>query len=101
MREPYEIYYAESAKSDLFDIFQYMKNDSPGEVLSRFEKFDRSVSQLAQSPFLGLIPKDGRLKNLGYRMLIVDNCILFYIARARTIQIRCVIQGVHRYGFLI
>jgi len=101
MSKPYEIRYLSTAERDLIDIFEYIKKDNPAAALSQLERFDTSISQLALNPFFGAIPKDERLKKLGYRMLIVDKCLVFYVLKAKTVQIRRIIHGARRYSFLL
>jgi len=101
MSAPYEIRYLSTAEKDLIDIFEYIKRDNPTAAISLLEKFDKSISQLVENPFLGVIPKDERLKKLGYRMLIVDQYLIFYIVKHRTIHIRRIIHGTRQYSFLL
>jgi len=101
MSGPYEIRYLSTAEKDLIDIFEYIKKDNPSAAISQLEKFDESVSQLALNPFLGVIPKDERLKKLGYRMLIVDKYLVFYVVKTEIVQIRRIIHGARRYSFLL
>ena len=101
MSKPYDIRYLSTAEMDLIDIFEYIKKDNPDAAISQLEKFDTSISQLALNPFLGAIPKDERLKRLGYRMRIVDKYLVFYVLKAKTVQIRRIIHGARRYSFLL
>ena len=101
MSEPYEIRYLSTAESDLTNIFEYIKKDNPAAAISQLEKFDKAISQLASNPLLGVIPKDERLKNLGYRMLIVDKYLVFYVVKTEYVQIRRIIHGARRYSFLL
>ncbi len=101
MSEPYEIRYLSTAEKDLIDIFEYIKKDNPSAAISQLEKLDKSVSQLALNPFLGVTPKDERLKKLGYRILIVDKYLVFYVVKTGTVQIRRIIHGARRYSFLL
>jgi plasmid stabilization system protein ParE len=100
MKEPHEIRYLSTAETDLIDIFEYIKKENPTAAISQLEKFDKSISQLALNPLLSAIPKNERLKKLGYRMLIVDKHPAFYVIKAETVQIRRIIHGARRYSFL-
>ena len=100
MSKPYEIRYLSTAEKDLIDIFEYIKQDNPAAAISQLEKFDKSISQLVLNPFLGVIPKDERLKKLGYRMLIVDKYLVFYVVKTKIVQVRRIIHGARRYSFL-
>jgi addiction module RelE/StbE family toxin len=101
MSKPYGVRYLKTAEDDLIDIFKYIKKDNPSAATSQLEKFDTSISHLALNPFMGIVPKDERLKKLGYRMLIVDKYLVFYVVKAKIIQIRRVIHGSRRYSFLL
>ena len=101
MSEPYEIRYLTTAENDLVDIFEYINKDNPTAAISQLEKFDKSISHLASNPFLGIVPKDERLKNLGYRMLIIDKYLVFYVVKTKTVQIRRIIHGARRYSFVL
>ena len=101
MSEPYAIRYLSTAENDLIEIIEYIKKDNPTAAISQLEKFDKSISQLAMNPSLGVIPKDERLNKLGYRMLIVDKYLVFYVVKTETVQIRRIIHGARRYSFLL
>jgi toxin ParE1/3/4 len=101
MSEAYEIRYLSTAEKDLIEVFEYIKKDNPTAAISQLEEFDKSISQLALNPFLGVIPKDERLKRLGYRMLIVDKYLVFYVIKNKTVQVRRIVHGARRYSFLL
>lgn len=101
MSKPYDIRYLKTAESDLIDIFKYIKKDRPSAASSQLDKLDKSISQLALNPFIGVIPKDERLKKLGYRILIVEKYLVFYVVKTKSVQIRHIIHGARRYGFLL
>ena len=65
------------------------------------DKFDDAISQLADNPHLGVVPRDDRLRKLGYRMLITGDCLVFYVIKPKTVQIRRIIHGARNYGFLL
>lgn len=101
MSRPYEIRYLRTAEGDLEDIFDYLVRDNPSAASATLDKFDHAISRLAQNPGLGVVPKDGRLKNLGYRMLIIGDYLVFYVVKARTVQIRRILHGARNYQFLL
>jgi toxin ParE1/3/4 len=103
MSKPFEVRYLTTAVRDLEDIFDYIARDRPAAAVSLLEKFDHSISQLADFPELGVVPKDGRLKRIGYRisMLTIENYLVFYVIKSKAIQIRRIIHGARRYSFLL
>lgn len=101
MKNPYTIRYLKTAEKDLIDIFNYIKQDKPSVAVTYLERLDDLISQLASNPLIGTIPKDSRLKKMGYRILIVDKYLVFYVVKSKTVQIRRVIHGARQYEFLI
>ena len=101
MSPVFTIRYLSTAQRDLFEILEYIKKDRPGAASGVMDKFDKSIGNLAASPELGIIPKDERLKRLGYRVLVVDKYLVFYVLKPKTVQIRRVIHGARRYSFLL
>jgi addiction module RelE/StbE family toxin len=101
MRKPIDIRYLPTAEKDLMEIFEYIKKDNPAAAASELDKFDQSISKLSRTPSLGLIPRDRRLREMGYRMLVVDKYLVFYVVKKKFIQIRRVIHGARRYSFLL
>ena len=101
MSPVFTIRYLSTAQRDLFEILEYIKKDRPGAASGLMDKFDKSIAHLAMNPELGIIPKDERLKRLGYRVLVVDKYLVFYVLKPKTVQIRRVIHGARRYSFLL
>ena len=98
---PYKIRYLKTAKKDLDEIFIYIAKDNPDAAASLLENFDRTIAQLAINPKLGRVPHDDRLKNIGYRMLVIQRYLVFYVVKERTVQIRRIVHGARRYAFLL
>jgi toxin ParE1/3/4 len=101
MTSPFKIRYLSTAENDLDDIFTYILKDKPSAAASLLKNFDSSISQLAFNPELGVVPKDERLKKLGYRILVVGKYLIFCVVKGKTVQIRRVIHGARQYGFLL
>lgn len=101
MNPLFTVRYLGTAQRDLVEIFEYIQKDRPGAALGLLEKFDKSIAALAENPYLGIIPKDERLKRLGYRILLVDKYLVFYVLKPKTVQIRRVIHGARGYEFLL
>ena len=101
MNNPYEIRYLSTAEKDLLEIFDYIHRDNPSAAQAQLDRFDSAIFELASYPSLGVIPKDERLKKLGYRILVVDRYLVFYIVKNKTIQIRRIIHGARQYSFLL
>lgn len=101
MSKKYKLEYLPIAQEDLFDIFEYVKKDKPNAAANFIVKIDKFISQLKSFPFMGTIPKDDRLQLLGYRMLVIENYLVFYVIKNNIVEIRRIIHGSRRYSFLM
>jgi plasmid stabilization system protein ParE len=97
----FTIRYLSTAQRDLVEIFEYIVKDRPEAASGLLDKSDNSIGNLAANPKLGIIPKDERLKRLGYRVLVVDKYLVFYVLKPKIVQIRRVIHGTRRYDFFL
>jgi toxin ParE1/3/4 len=102
MSGEYKIRYLKTAECDLYGILDYISQDSPSAAASLVEKIDNSISLLASHPYMGVVPKDFRLKEKGYRMLVVDRYLVFYVVKdqSKTVQVRRILHGARQYDFL-
>ena len=99
----YNIKYLPSAQQDLNEIISYLQTDSPEYGEKLIDKIDNEISQLKSFPYKGKTPEDENLKNKRYRMIIIDNYIIFYVIfeNDETVEIRRIIHGKRRYKFLL
>ena len=93
--------YLPIAVSDLDEIFEYICQDDPGSAASLLDTFDECIRKLEVFPELGVVPKDERLRYLGYRMLIIGNYLVFYVIMEDVIEIRRILHGSRKYSFLL
>jgi toxin ParE1/3/4 len=93
MANRYTLHYLPIAVDDLDSIFEWIANDSPANAASFVQKLDQRISNLMAHPLIGHVPKDETLKGYGYRILIIESYLVFYIIRGRTIEIHRVVHG--------
>ncbi len=101
MSKKYKIEYLPIAQDDLIDIFDYIRGDNPDAAANFIERIDKALSKLEAFPLLGAVPKDDRLQILGYRMLVIENYLAFYVIKDNIVEIRRIIHGSRRYAFLL
>jgi plasmid stabilization system protein ParE len=93
----FRILYLPIAENDIIEIIEYIMKDSP-QVASEFlDGFKNAISKLADYPESGVIPRDNRLRHMGYRILVVGNYLTFYVIKGRIVEIRRVLHGRRRY----
>jgi len=100
-RKQYRVEYLPAAREDLLDIFEYILMDNPDAAADFIDRIDTTISRLGSFPAMGPIPNDDRLQLFGYRMLIIEKYIAFYVILDDVIEIRRIIHGRRRYSFLL
>jgi len=101
MATEYTLRYLPVAQGDLLDIFDFIAKDSSTRALSFVEKLDKRIGLLEQHPLLGRVPRHPKLREYGYRVLIVESYLAFYIIRGRTIEIHRVVHGARNLDHLV
>jgi addiction module RelE/StbE family toxin len=102
MINKFHIEYLPTAEKDLIDIFEYILSDNPSAATNFLDKIDESILKLEDFPYIGVVPDDSRLKYLGYRILIVENYLVFYVVYEDEdlVEIRRILHGKRQYDFL-
>lgn len=102
MVKKFHIEHLPIAEKDIVDIFEYILTDNPIAASNFINEIDSTISNLEEYPFMGVVPKESRLKYLDYRILIVGNYLVFYVVRESEglVEIRRVIHGRRKYDFL-
>ena len=93
MANKYILRYLPVAVDDLISIFDWIANNSPATAAAFMEKLDQRIGSLKTHPFLGHIPRDDKLKSSGYRVLVIESYLVFYVVRAKTVEIHRIIHG--------
>ncbi len=93
MPAKYKLRYLPAAQDDLISIFDYIARDSPKRALSFVEKLDKRIGLLEGHPLLGRAPRHPKLREYGYRVLIVESYLVFYVIRGGAIEVHRVVHG--------
>lgn len=101
MKKTFPIRYLPPAERDLEDLFDYIRRDSPSRAAKFLSRIDRTVSRLARFPLSGAVPRDPYLKRKGYRILVVENYLVFYRQEREGVFIYRILHGKRRYEFVL
>lgn len=96
----YLIRYLPIAEKDLTEIIEYVYMDKPHAARKLLNQLDKTIAELEDFPFMGKTPQDTHLGRLKYRVVIVDNYLIFYVVRRKVVEIRRIVHGKRKYGFL-
>ncbi len=101
MPRKWTIRYLPIAEDDLVAIFDYIALHSVKRASSFVEKLDNRVGLLADQPLIGQIPQHPKLRENGYRVLILESYLVFYIVHGQVVEIHRVIHGSRNFDHLI
>ena len=85
------------AENDLFDIKEYFEKTLKTSATPLFEKFYSHIERLEVNPLIHPLVKDTYLNQLGYRMIPIDNFLVFYIVNDKEVQIHRFLYGKRNY----
>lgn len=91
----YKIRYSKEAKQDLIDTKKYIKYNlqEPKIADKLINKIKKEIDKLLNDPQIYQIVDDDFIKKLEIRKIIVDNYIVFYRIKEKTIEIVRVMYG--------
>jgi len=93
----YKVRIYPSAENDLIEIKDYFVNKLKTTPNNLFEKLYKIIDVLEENSFIFPLLKDIFLNQLGYRMVPVDNFLLFYIIENNEVQIHRFLYGKRNY----
>jgi plasmid stabilization system protein ParE len=104
-RKAYNLTIMPMAEEDLDGIFDYITNilEAPVAANRLMAKIEKSIQGLKATPRIGPKCRDEALSKKGYRKLIIDNYIAFYLVNdeEKTIIVMRVIYGRRNYTALL
>ncbi|MDI6879351.1 MAG: type II toxin-antitoxin system RelE/ParE family toxin [Desulfitobacteriaceae bacterium] len=75
----YRIKIMQIARDDMKSIVAHIRIDDPDAAIKMYEKIKASIAKLADFPLMGPVPLDRKIAGQGYRMIVVDSYLVFYI----------------------
>jgi toxin ParE1/3/4 len=99
MEERYRVEYLPSAIRDLESVFDYISGElfSPQAAFHLLDKIEKSVFRLSIYPFSCEKIKDLLLNKKGYRVLVVEHYLVFYVVSNQIVEIRRVLYNKQIY----
>lgn len=93
--------YLPLAYDDLEDIFTYIVADDPKAEESLLNEIDAAILHLEEFPDMGVTPKNRRLANRGYKILVVNAYLIFYVVAGDIVEIRRIVSSKRNYTNLL
>lgn len=99
--EKYNIIIYSLAKKDLIDIIEYINTLSPLAAIKLYDNIIENIGALSYMPQRCALAKDNNLRLKGYRILVVENYLVFFVIKGNIVGIRRIIYGKRNYLWLI
>lgn len=93
MPAKYAVRYLPAAQRDLLSIHDWIATDSLSRAIDFVEKLDKGIGKLGTHPYLGRVPRHAKLREFGYRVLVIEAHLVFYLVRGRGVEIHRVVHG--------
>ena len=95
--EEYKVKISPAAQNDFLDIIEHLESLSPEAAIQYFDLFMEKAGMLAKTPESCPLARDTQLRLRGYRMLSIENYILFYVVNAKSVEIRRILYARRQY----
>jgi addiction module RelE/StbE family toxin len=96
----YSVLIYPKAENDIRDIKTYFEEILKTSPIPLFEKLLTQIDLLEENPFIFPLLKDPYLNQLGYRMIPIDNFLVFYVITRKEVQIHRFLYGRRNYHLL-
>jgi addiction module toxin, RelE/StbE family len=97
----YKVKIYPAAKRDLKELIIYLNTLSADAALRYYDLLVEKITSVAQMPERCPYVRNNPLKAKGYRCLVVENYLVFYVVKGDTVQIRRILYGKRNYEWLL
>jgi len=95
--EEYNVIISPAAQSDFHDIMDHLDTLAHDAASKYCELFVEKTSLLSKNPESCPLARDTQLRLRGYRLLPIDNYIVFYVVSGSTVELRRILYARRQY----
>jgi len=99
--DSYKVKIYPAAKRDFMDVVNYLNTLSAEAALRYYDLLVQKIGSLSQMPERCPYVRNNPLKAKGYRCLVVESYLVFYVVKGDTVQIRRILYGKRNYEWLL
>ena len=81
------------AEQDLVDIVSYLAAENSRAAAEVLDHIEARLAALQSHPFVGRVPHNPKLTALGYRVLVIDNYLVFYKVKGNAVLVHRILHG--------
>ena len=95
--EEFSVRISPAAQNDFFDLVEHLESLSPSAAVEYYELFMEKVGGLRNTPESCPLARDTQLRLRGYRMLPIENYIVFYVINGKSVELRRILYARRQY----
>ena len=99
--DKYNVIISASAQRDFLAIAEHLDALPPDEATQQFEQLIDDVSVLRSAPMSCPYARDFQLRLRGYRVLVVEDKLFFFVIHNSTVEIRRILNAKRQYDRLV
>ena len=99
--EAYKVKIYPTAKQDLLEIIDYLNTLSSEAAYRYYDLLTEEIASLTHMPERCSRPRDLALAAKGYRYMVVENYLVFFVVQGDVVQIRRILYGRRDYRSLL
>ena len=99
--EEYKVIAFLAAQNDFLDVADHLNALAPEEGVQCYELFMEKIGALASAPESYPYARDAQLRFRGYRILLIDSYIVFYVINGKTVELRRILYARRQYERLV
>ena len=96
----YSVLVFPKAEEDFVEVRTYFEERLKTSANPLFQKVLKTIDLLEENPLIFPLLKDPYLNQLGYRMVPIDNFLLFYLISGPNVEIHRFLYGRREYHLL-
>lgn len=81
------------AEQDLADLASYFAAENSRAAAELLDRIEARLEALQSHPFVGRVPHNAKLTALGYRVLVIDNYLVFYKVKGNVVLVYRILHG--------
>ena len=81
------------AEQDLEDLLSYVAAENTRAATELLDQIEARLEALQFYPFAGRVPHNPKLTALGYRVLVIDNYLVFYKVNSKVLLVYRILHG--------
>jgi len=86
-----------AAQNDFQDVIEHLETLSPDVAISYYDLFIEKTEVLKSTPEICPLARDPQLRLRGYRLLTIENYIVFYVINGGVVEIRRILYARRQY----